>query len=137
MSQKILGSERDESCKQLVKETRQPIQAEPGSLGRYDYQYERNGVANLFMFFEPLTGWRHIEVTERRTAVDYAHQMKYLVDERYPMADKIGVIQDQLNTHVKASLYKAFEPKEAIANFGQIGVSLHTKTWQLVKYGRD
>ncbi len=62
------------------------------------------------MFFEPLTGWRHIEVTEQRTAVDYADQMKYLVDERYPMADKIRVIQDQLNTHVPASLYKAFEP---------------------------
>jgi transposase len=103
----------DESCKQLVKETREPISAEPGKLERYDYQYERNGVANLFMFFEPLTGWRHVEVTERRTAIDYAHQMKYLVDERYPQADKIGVIQDQLNTHVKASLYKAFEPKEA------------------------
>jgi hypothetical protein len=65
------------------------------------------------MFFEPLTGWRHIEVTNQRTAIDYAHQMKYLVDERYPMADKIRVIQDQLNTHVRASLYKAFEPKEA------------------------
>ena len=103
----------DESCKQLVKETREPIQAEPGKLERYDDQDERNGVANLFMFFEPLTGWRHVEVTERRTAIDYAHQMKYLVDERYPMVDKIGVIQDQLNTHVKASLYKAFEPKEA------------------------
>jgi DDE superfamily endonuclease len=103
----------DESCKQLVKETHDPIPAEPGKLERYDYQYERNGVANLFVFFEPLTGWRHIEVTEQRTAIDYAHQMKYLVDERYPMADKIGVIQDQLNTHVKASLYKAFEPEEA------------------------
>ncbi len=103
----------DESCKQLVKETREPIPAEPGKLERYDYQYERNGVANLFMFFEPLAGWRHIEVTEQRTAIDYAYQMKYLVDERYPMADKIRVIQDQLNTHVKASLYKAFEPEEA------------------------
>lgn len=103
----------DESCKQLVKETRDPIPSEPGKLERYDYQYERNGVANLFMFFEPLTGWRHVEVTNQRTAIDYAHQMKYLVDERYPQADKIGVIQDQLNTHVKASLYKAFEPKEA------------------------
>jgi hypothetical protein len=65
------------------------------------------------MFFEPLTGWRHIEVTDQRTAIDYAHQMKYLVDERYPQAEKIGVIQDQLNTHVKASLYKAFPPEEA------------------------
>ena len=103
----------DESCKQLVKETRDPIPAEPGQKIRYDYQYERNGVANLFMFFEPLTGGRHIEVTDQRTAVDYAHQMKYLVDERYPQASKIGVIQDQLNTQVKASLYKAFEPEEA------------------------
>lgn len=74
----------DESCKQLVKETREIIPPEPGQLERYDYQYERNGVANLFMFFEPLTGWRHIEVTDQRTAIDYAHQMKYLVDERYP-----------------------------------------------------
>jgi transposase len=65
------------------------------------------------MFFEPLTGWRQVEVTDQRTALDYAHQMKYLVDERYPQADKIGVIQDQLNTHTKASLYKAFEPEEA------------------------
>ena len=103
----------DESCKQLVKETREIIPPEPGQLERYDYQYERNGVANLFMFFEPLTEWRHIEVTDQRTAIDYAHQMKYLVDERYPQAEKIGVIQDQLNTHVKASLYKAFPPEEA------------------------
>ena len=103
----------DESCKQLVKQTRDPIPAKPGQPKRYDYQYERNGVANLFMFFEPLTGWRHIEVTDQRTAVDYAHQMKYLVDECYPQADTIRVIQDQLNTHVKASLYKAFEPQEA------------------------
>ena len=64
----------DESCKQLVKETREIIPPEPGQLERYDYQYERNGVANLFMFFEPLTGWRHIEVTDQRTAIDYAHQ---------------------------------------------------------------
>jgi hypothetical protein len=65
------------------------------------------------MFFEPLTGWRHVEVTKRRTAIDYAHQMKYLVDECYPFAERIGIIQDQLNTHAKASLYKAFKPEEA------------------------
>lgn len=65
------------------------------------------------MFFEPLGAWRHVEVTQRRTAVDYAHQMKYLVDERYPNATKITVVHDQLNTHAKASLYKAFEPTEA------------------------
>ncbi len=76
-------------------------------------QYERNGVANLFMFFEPLQGWRHVEVTQQRTASIMHALMKYLVDERYPDAEKIRVIQDNLNTHAKASLYKAFEPKEA------------------------
>jgi len=103
----------DESCKQLVKETREPLPSKPPYQERYDDQYERNGVANLLMFFEPLTGWRHVEVTHQRTAVDYAHQMKYLVDECYPEAEKIRVIQDQLNTHLKASHYKAFEPQEA------------------------
>lgn len=76
----------DETSKQLVAEKIAPIPAQPGKKQRYDYQYERNGVCNLFMFFEPLGAWRHVEVTERRTAVDYAHQMKYLVDERYPQA---------------------------------------------------
>ncbi len=103
----------DESCKQLVKETREPIPPEPGQLERYDYQYERNGVANMFMFFEPLQSWRHVEVTDHRKAVDFAKMMKYLVDERYPEAEKIGIVLDQLNTHSPASLYKAFDPKEA------------------------
>lgn len=103
----------DESSKQLVAETLDPIPMEPGEPQRYDYQYERQGVNNLFMFFEPLASWRHVEVTERRTAIDYAQQMKYLVDERYPDAAKITVIHDQLNTHVPASLYKAFLPAEA------------------------
>ncbi len=103
----------DESSKQLVAETREPLPAEPGKPERYDYQYERNGVSNLFMFFEPLGNWRHVAVTDRRTAIDYAQQMKWLVDERYPDALKITVIHDQLNTHVPASLYKAFEPSEA------------------------
>ena len=103
----------DESNKQLVAETREPLPGEPGKPERYDYQYERNGVSNLFMFFEPLGNWRHVEVTDRRTAIDYAKQMKYLVDERYPDALKIIVIHDQLNTHVPASLYKAIEPTEA------------------------
>ena len=103
----------DESNKQLVAEIIEPLPAEPGQPERYDCQYERNGVSNLFMFFEPLGNWRHVEVTEQRTAIDYAKQMKYLVDERYPDALKISVIHDQLNTHVPASLYKAFEPTEA------------------------
>ena len=103
----------DESNKQLVAETLEPLPAKLGQPERYDYQYERNGVSNLFMLFEPLTGWRHVAVTERRTAIDYAQQMKELVDEHYPYAIKITVIQDQLNTHVPASLYKAFEASEA------------------------
>jgi hypothetical protein len=103
----------DESNKQLIAETQLPLPAAPGRPERYDYQYERNGVSNLFMFFEPLGAWRHVEVTDRRTAIDYARQMKYLVDDRYPDALKITVIHDQLNTHVPASLYKAFEPAEA------------------------
>lgn len=103
----------DESNKQLVAEIVEPLSIEPGQPPRYDYQYERNGVCNLFMFFEPLAAWRHVEVTDRRTAIDYAQQMQYLVDVRYQDATKITVVHDQLNTHVPASLYKAFEPAEA------------------------
>lgn len=103
----------DESSKQLVAEIIKPLPMEPGEPPRYDYQYERNGVCNLFMFFEPLAAWRHVQVTDHRTAIDYAHQMKYLVDIRYPDAIKIIVVHDQLNTHVPASLYKAFMPAEA------------------------
>ena len=103
----------DESNKQLVKETCSPLPMEQGKPQRYDYQYERNGVSNLFMFSQPLAGWRHVEVTDQRTQQDYAQQMKYLVDERYPDAELITVVQDQLNTHVPAALYKAFKPAEA------------------------
>ena len=103
----------DETSKQLIKETRSPIAAVPGYPQRYDYEYERNGTRNLFMFFEPLRGWRHLEVTERRTAVDFAHQMKWLVDRVYPHAEVIRVALDNLNTHNIASLYKTFEPAEA------------------------
>ncbi len=103
----------DESSKQLISEITTPIEAKPGQIERFDYQYQREGVCNLFMFFEPLTGWRHIEVTNRRTQIDYAQQMKYLVDDRYRQAKKIKIVQDNLNTHIKASLYKAFIPTEA------------------------
>ena len=110
----------DESSKQLVAEIIEPLPMEPEQPQRYDYQYERNGVANLFMFFEPLAAWRHVEVTEQRTAVDYAHQMKYLVDIRYPDATKITIVHAQLNTHVPASLYNAFKPAEAKRIFDKI-----------------
>ena len=103
----------DETSKQLIKETRTPIAAKPGRSARHDYEYERNGVANLFMMFAPLEGWRHVKVTDRRTAVDYAHALKDLSDTLFPDADKITLVQDNLSTHTTASLYEAFPAAEA------------------------
>jgi hypothetical protein len=103
----------DESSKQQLKEVRQPLPAKPGSVEKYDTEYERNGVSHLFMFFEPLAGQRHVAVTDHRTAVDWAHQIKQLVDELYPQAERITLVMDNLNTHTGASLYKAFPPEEA------------------------
>jgi hypothetical protein len=103
----------DETSKQLIGETREPLPAAPGQPARYDYEYVRHGTRNLFMFSEPQAGWRHIAVTERRTMLDFAHQMQWLVDARYPEAEVIRVIMDNLNTHKPASLYEAFTPAEA------------------------
>ena len=103
----------DESSKQHLKETRTPLPMKPGNPLRYDTEYERNGTSNLFLFFEPLRGWRRIDVTASRTAKDWALQIRKLVDEDYPKAKKIRVVMDNLNTHVGASLYKTFQPKEA------------------------
>jgi DDE superfamily endonuclease len=103
----------DETSKQLVSETRTPLPMEPGQPQRVDYEYQRNGTANLFMLFAPLEGWRHVEVTDRRTAIDYANILKYLSDTLLPKAKKIRLVQDNLNTHSKASLYEAFPPAEA------------------------
>ena len=103
----------DETSKQLIKETRQPLPAQPGRLQRYDYEYERNGTRNLFLFVEPQAGRRHVQVTEQRTKLDFAHAMQWLVDEGYPEAIVIRVVLDNLNTHKIASLYEAFEPAEA------------------------
>lgn len=103
----------DEGTKQQVKETRQPLPPQPGQAAKYDYEYERNGTSNLFMFFAPLESWRHIAVTERRTMIDWAHVMRDLVDIHFPDADKIVVVMDNLNTHKLASLYEAFAPGEA------------------------
>ena len=103
----------DETSKQLIEDAREPIGAEPGRLERYDYEYKRKGTRNLFVFCEPKGGWRHVEVTERRTAVDFAHQMKWLVDEAYRDAKVVRVVMDNLNTHKPGSLYEAFEPAEA------------------------
>ena len=103
----------DETSKQLIAETRVPIAAKPGRLVRYDYEYRRNGTANLFMIFAPLEGWRHVKVTDRHTALDYAQVLKELSDTHFPDAAKIVLVQDNLNTHKPASLYEAFPPKEA------------------------
>lgn len=103
----------DESSRQQVKEVRNPIPMKAGQPERYDTEYERNGTSNLFLFFAPLEGWRHVEVTDRRTATDWALQVKRLVDEYYPEAQTIRLVMDNLNTHTPASLYKVFEPSEA------------------------
>ena len=103
----------DETSKQLVSETRTPVPMKPGQPERIDYEYERNGTANLFMLFAPLEGFRHVEVTDHRKAVDYAKILKDLSDVLFPHARKIALVQDNLNTHVKASLYEAFPPAEA------------------------
>lgn len=103
----------DETSKQQVKETRIPLPSQPGKLQKCDYEYERNGVSNLFMMFAPLEGERHVKVTDQRTKVDWAYCMRDLVDVHYPQAEKITVVLDNLNTHKPASLYEAFAPEEA------------------------
>jgi hypothetical protein len=103
----------DETSKQLIAETRSRLAARPKQCERYDYEYQRNGVANVFMFVEPQAGWRHIQVTDQRTKLDFAQQMKWLIDEKYPEVEVVRVILDNLNTHKPASLYEAFEPEEA------------------------
>jgi hypothetical protein len=103
----------DEASKQLIAEARIPIRAKPGQTARLDYEYRRNGTANLFMVFAPLEGWRHITVTDHHTAVDYARILKDLSDVHFLNAKKIRLVQDNLNTHTKASLYAAFPAAEA------------------------
>jgi hypothetical protein len=103
----------DEACKQLFGEVRLPRRARRGQPARVDYEYERKGVCHQLLMCEPLRGWRHVEVTERRTRRDYARCVKDLVDRYYPQAMMIRLVQDNLNTHDGASLYEAFPPEEA------------------------
>jgi len=103
----------DEQPRQLVKEMRRPLPAAPGRPARYDYEYERVGTANVFLFCQPLAGWRRAEVTEHRTRIDWARQVRRLLETDYPQADKVVLVCDNLNTHNAASLYEAFEPEEA------------------------
>jgi transposase len=103
----------DETSKQLLRDTRRSLPMEPGRVERKDYEYERGGVANVFMFLEPLAGRRWIDITEYRTKRDWARQIEELVDVRYPEAERIVLVMDNLNTHTPASLYEAFCPEEA------------------------
>lgn len=103
----------DEASRQLVAETRTPLPVAPGQPARFDYEYAREGVCALFMLNEPLRGWREVVVSDRRTAVDWARVIKDLVDVHYPDAERIVLVQDNLNTHTPASLYEAFPPEEA------------------------
>ena len=103
----------DETSTQMLADARPPIPAAPGQPRREDYEYRREGTRNLFLACEPLAGWRHVEVTQRRTKEDFAHQMRWLVDEAYPDIAVVRVVLDNLNTHCKASLYEAFPADEA------------------------
>jgi hypothetical protein len=103
----------DEASKQLIGEVVQPLPPEPGQPERFDYEYVRNGTANLFMISEPLLGWRTVHVTERRTAKDFAEVVRWLVEDLHPEADKVVLVLDNLNTHKLASLYEAFPPDRA------------------------
>ena len=138
----------DGTSKQPIAETRTPIEAKPGRPARYDYEYRRNGTANLFMLFAPLEGWRHVEVTDRHTAMDYVHLLKQLADDFFPNARKIVLVQDNLNTHKPASLHEAFpaahRAESAMPSVKEMGgtpprravrVALHTQTRKLAKYG--
>lgn len=103
----------DETSKQMTVETRTPVAAAPGRKARHDYEYQRNGVANLFMLFAPLEGWRCVKVTDRHAAIDYAEVLKDLSDVHFPHAAKIILVQDNLSTHTPASLYAAFPAAQA------------------------
>lgn len=112
----------DEQPTQLIKETRRKLAVEPGKPERVDYEYERNGTATNFMFTEPLAGWRKVNVRLRKTAVDWAEEIKELLDEDYPDVEKVVLICDNLNTHKVASFYEAFEPKEARRLFERLEI---------------
>jgi hypothetical protein len=103
----------DEKPVVLHADVRPGLPPAPGQVERCDYEYERHGTANLFVLVEPLAGWRHVQVTERRTKRDYAECLRYLVEERYPEAERICVVQDNLNTHTAGALYEAFPPQQA------------------------
>ena len=126
----------DETSKQLTVETRKPIAVKPGQPARHDYEYERNGVANLFMMFAPLEGWRHVKVTGRRAAVDYAHALKDVSDTHFPDADKIVLVQDNLSTHTTAALYEGLPRRRSAPPRRTVRMALHAQAWKLARHGR-
>jgi len=103
----------DETLRQLIGEVREPLPAQPGAVERYDNVYVRNGVASVFLAFEPLAGWRHARITETRRRTDWAHFVENLLEDRYRHAERVVLVMDQLNTHSPASLYEAFAPEKA------------------------
>ena len=127
----------DETSVQLIGETRTPLPMAPGRPARFDYEYERNGVCALFMLNEPLRGWREVVVTDQRTAIDFAHVIKHLVDVHYPDAEQIVLVMDNLNTHTPGSLYEAFDADRSEAAGRQVGDPLHAQARQLAQHGRD
>jgi transposase len=112
----------DETTKQQIMEVRPPVSQGPGRAYRYDSEYKRNGVSNLFMLLAPLESWRHVEVTDQRTKVDWAKVIRQLVDEHFPEAKKIILVMDNLNTHNPSSLYEAFSPEEAKRIFDKLEI---------------
>ena len=118
----------DETSTQLLADTRPPLRAQPGRPARQDYEYRREGTRNLFLACEPLAGWRHVAVTERRTMQDFAHQMRWLVDEAYPEAQVVRLVLDNLNTHRTASLYETF-PARRLPNTSRQAMVLRETMW--------
>src|SRR3974377_2420559 len=103
----------DERPYQMVEETRMPLPVKPGRAARYDFEYKRQGTCNLFVFFQPLKGWRKVKITEQRTKADFAYCMRELVDEYFPLAEKIRLVLDNLNIHTPVALYETFPAEEA------------------------
>jgi hypothetical protein len=125
----------DELPFQLLADKRAPRPAAPGRPARIDYEYRRQGTANLFLCFEPLAGWRHVAVTPQRTNKDFAEQMRALVDEHYPKAPVIAVVLDNLSTHSPAALYQTFPPAEARRLVTRLEFHYTPKTWELAQHG--
>jgi hypothetical protein len=126
----------DETSKQMIVETRAPIPAKPGQSARHDYEYERNGVANLFMMFAPLEGWRRVKVTDRHAAADYAQVLKDLSDVHFPGAEQIRLVQDNLSTPYRGLALRGLPRPRSAPPRQTVRMALHPQTRKLARYGR-